>query len=363
MPENETSTDVAALAVQLLSAYLGNNTVAPETIADLIRSTKAALTQDVSASPEAVTPEIYTPAVSVRKSLASPDHILSLIDGKPYKLLKRHLKTHGLTPEQYRERYSLPAAYPMVAPAFATKRREIAEEIGLGRRAKSAGAETATSEVADTIQPPVSLPATPVEAASSSATKPKMKDAAPAKAKRGARKAPVKAKPAPAAPKKSLAKPDLKQTEDLVAVPVAEPKPALAVEGEAPAVAAKAKRTSGKPTATGPIAKRVPKGRKTPTAQPKAKASPTPEPASEQLSGEGKPSRSRRKLAMFGRSDSEGKAEDSSPVSEASVTPVPSLVEDAEKSKVSKAPRQKRMARTPKKEPSAEPKSVAATKN
>ena len=54
----------------------------------------------------------YTPAVTARKSLSSPDHIISLIDGKPYKTLRRHLSTHGLTPEQYRERYKLKADYP-----------------------------------------------------------------------------------------------------------------------------------------------------------------------------------------------------------------------------------------------------------
>lgn len=133
MPEVEPTSDVAALTVQLLSAYLANNTVPSEDIAGLIRSTRDALTQGADTLGQGE-PETFTPAVSVRKSLASPDHIISLIDGKPYKTLKRHLMGHGLTPEAYRSRYNLPLNYPMVAPAYGEHRRNIAKEAGLGTR-------------------------------------------------------------------------------------------------------------------------------------------------------------------------------------------------------------------------------------
>jgi predicted transcriptional regulator len=83
----------------------------------------------------------HEPAVTVRKSLSSPDHIISLIDGKPYKTLRRHLSRHGMTPEQYRERYGLKADYPMVAPAYAETRRAMAKKIGLGRKLKQTAAE------------------------------------------------------------------------------------------------------------------------------------------------------------------------------------------------------------------------------
>ena len=76
----------------------------------------------------------YTPAVSVRKSLASKDHIISLIDGKPYKTLRRHLSGHGLNPEEYRERYGLKADYPMVSENYSQARREMAKALGLGRK-------------------------------------------------------------------------------------------------------------------------------------------------------------------------------------------------------------------------------------
>ena len=136
MPETEPKPDVTALTVQLLSAYLANNTVASNELADLIRTTRSALTEDLQAAPKPEAEDHPPPAVTARKSLASPDHILSLIDGKPYRTLKRHLARHGLTPESYRTRYNLPDSYPMVAPAFSAKRREIAQKIGLGARPK-----------------------------------------------------------------------------------------------------------------------------------------------------------------------------------------------------------------------------------
>jgi predicted transcriptional regulator len=140
MPETDATADVAALTVQLLSAYLANNTLASEDLAALIKSTKAALTQEAEAIAAPSEHEAITPAVSVRKSLASPEHIISLIDGKPYKALKRHLTSRGLTPDEYRSRYGLPASYPMVAPAYAAHRRDVAQKIGLGGRKSAAAA-------------------------------------------------------------------------------------------------------------------------------------------------------------------------------------------------------------------------------
>jgi predicted transcriptional regulator len=72
--------------------------------------------------------------VSVRKSTAHPNRIISMIDGKPYVSLKRHIGRHGYTPASYRETFDLPAAYPMTAVAYTEQRRAIAKRIGLGRR-------------------------------------------------------------------------------------------------------------------------------------------------------------------------------------------------------------------------------------
>lgn len=138
--------DLTTLTVQLLSAYVANNAVPNADLADLIRKTRSALSDEAAAPVEAEAPaeQEYTRAVSVKASLASPDHIISMIDGKPYKTLKRHLSTRGMTPAEYRERYRLPVDYPMVAPNYSERRRAVAVERGLGR--KAGGAETATAE-------------------------------------------------------------------------------------------------------------------------------------------------------------------------------------------------------------------------
>ncbi|OHD03804.1 MAG: hypothetical protein A2095_05380 [Sphingomonadales bacterium GWF1_63_6] len=113
-------------------------------LAGLIQSTRAALVAQTSSVEAEPVPE-YTPAVSVRKSLASREHLISLIDGRPYKTLKRHLASHGLTPAQYRERYGLASTYPMVAPAYSEQRREVAQRLGLGQRGTAAKAAAASA--------------------------------------------------------------------------------------------------------------------------------------------------------------------------------------------------------------------------
>lgn len=97
-----------------------------------VHAAVAGLTAPPEPVDEAKEPTVE-PAVSVRKSLASPDHIISLIDGKPYRTLARHLKSHGLTPDSYRARYGLRADYPMVAPAYSEARRAFAHAHGLGK--------------------------------------------------------------------------------------------------------------------------------------------------------------------------------------------------------------------------------------
>lgn len=110
MPEAD-KPDLTTLTVQLLSAYVSNNAVPSDALADLIRTTKAALAESEKTA-EAPSAPAPVPAVTAKASLASRDHIISLIDGKPYKTLKRHLFGHGLTPEEYRARYNLPSDKP-----------------------------------------------------------------------------------------------------------------------------------------------------------------------------------------------------------------------------------------------------------
>ena len=131
-------TDNIALATELTIAWLSNQNTrtnaddVPAFISSMHNALSQLGTSSVEPQPEAE--REYTPAVSVRKSLASKDHIISMIDGKPYKTLRRHLSGHGLTPEQYRERFRLKADYPMVAEAYSEARRSMAKAIGLGRK-------------------------------------------------------------------------------------------------------------------------------------------------------------------------------------------------------------------------------------
>lgn len=128
------------LATELTIAWLSNpNTnISADDVPGVLAKMHAAVTglsSPQAAEPEAGPAETYAPAVTVRKSLASKDHLISLIDGKAYKTLKRHLAGHGLTPEQYRERYNLKADYPMVSESYSQVRRDMAKKIGLGRKA------------------------------------------------------------------------------------------------------------------------------------------------------------------------------------------------------------------------------------
>jgi predicted transcriptional regulator len=146
MTEN---TDLIALTVDIVSAFVGQNNIRPDDVPGFIAATHGALAkldQPEPAAAEASEQAEYEPAVSVRKSLASKDHIISMIDGKPYKTLRRHLSTHGLTPEDYRARYKLPTSYPMVSENYSAARREMARSIGLGRKP---GTKVAASEPAD----------------------------------------------------------------------------------------------------------------------------------------------------------------------------------------------------------------------
>jgi predicted transcriptional regulator len=125
------STDLVS---KLVTAYVSNNSVPAPDLPSLIRSIHASVVELTSGARSAQIPveQVEKPtAAKIRKSVGS-DGIVSFIDGRPYKVLKRHLTTHGLDPRRYRERFGLPADYPMVAPSYAARRSEIAKEIGLG---------------------------------------------------------------------------------------------------------------------------------------------------------------------------------------------------------------------------------------
>jgi len=121
------------LTAEIVSAYVSNNTVAAGDIPGLINQVHAALSRVSGGSSEAPA-EPLKPAVSVKKSIA-PDYIVCLEDGKKFKSLKRHLRTqYNMTPEQYRDKWSLGADYPMVAPNYAAARSQLAKQMGLGQQ-------------------------------------------------------------------------------------------------------------------------------------------------------------------------------------------------------------------------------------
>ncbi|KKI20364.1 MucR family transcriptional regulator [Sphingomonas sp. Ag1] len=132
--------DNVTLATELTIAWLSNpNTrTTVDDVPAFLASMHAAVSGLSGASAEPIAQEAsrkYVPAVSARKSLASKEYIISMIDGKPYKTLRRHLSSCGLTPDQYRQRYNLRPDYPMVAENYSEARREAAKKIGLGRKA------------------------------------------------------------------------------------------------------------------------------------------------------------------------------------------------------------------------------------
>lgn len=126
--------DLMRYTTEIVSAHLGQNAVSPTDVPELIRSVHNALT-DIGGTQEKE--EELVPAVPIRQSV-KPDYLVCLEDGKRLKMLKRHLMTaYGMTPEEYRQRWGLPADYPMVAPNYAKQRSELAKRIGLGRTRKA----------------------------------------------------------------------------------------------------------------------------------------------------------------------------------------------------------------------------------
>ncbi|WP_298961065.1 MucR family transcriptional regulator [uncultured Methylobacterium sp.] len=130
---NETASTSAGLALltsDIVSAYVSKNSVPVADLPALITSVHASLNGLGQAAPEPVEDHKVRPA-QIRHSI-TPDHLISFIDGKSYKSLKRHLAKHGLTPDQYRQKFGLGRDYPMVAASYAAQRSELAKSLGLG---------------------------------------------------------------------------------------------------------------------------------------------------------------------------------------------------------------------------------------
>ena len=131
--EDGSKTDLMEYTVEIVSSYVSNNTISPDDLPKLIAATHQAL-QRVTTEPALIEKDETRPAISVKRSVTA-DYIVCLEDGKKFKSLKRHLRTHyNLSPEQYREKWGLPHDYPMVAPNYAAARSDLARKMGLGTR-------------------------------------------------------------------------------------------------------------------------------------------------------------------------------------------------------------------------------------
>ena len=133
---HDLDSDMHAQIIQMTSdvvaAYVSNNPVQANDLPNVIERVHATI-RDLSSVTPSEAPKEVTPAVSVRKSI-TPDYLVCLEDGKRFKSLKRHLRSkYNLSPEEYREKWGLPADYPMVAPNYAKQRSELAKKMGLGQ--------------------------------------------------------------------------------------------------------------------------------------------------------------------------------------------------------------------------------------
>jgi predicted transcriptional regulator len=124
--------ELLSLTAEIVSSHVSNNPVSPADLTGVIDSVYAKLSE--LAADAAEQKQELVPAVPIKKSVTD-DYIVCLEDGKKLKMLKRHLKTaYDMTPEEYRQKWGLSPDYPMVAPAYARKRQELAKQIGLGRK-------------------------------------------------------------------------------------------------------------------------------------------------------------------------------------------------------------------------------------
>ncbi|WP_188065033.1 MucR family transcriptional regulator [Sphingobium sp. KCTC 72723] len=132
LADNNLNELLITLTTDIVASHVANNSVAVGDVANLIANVHSALA-GLNKAPEPVD-EKPKGAVSIRASI-KPDHLISMLDGKPYKMLKRHIQQNGYTPDSYRETFGLPKDYPLTAPAYSATRKALAVKIGLGRKA------------------------------------------------------------------------------------------------------------------------------------------------------------------------------------------------------------------------------------
>jgi len=137
MSDNNGSNELLVLTTEIVSSHVANNSVSLGDLPQLIQQVYATLA-GIGGTP-VISGQRPQPAIAIKKSV-TPDYIICLEDGRKLKMLKRHLKTaYNMSPEDYRERWQLPADYPMVAPNYAKQRSSLAKKIGLGTKPRGRG--------------------------------------------------------------------------------------------------------------------------------------------------------------------------------------------------------------------------------
>ncbi len=157
---NHDQVDFVELTADIVSAYVANNSVPMPDLPTLLSGVHAALTGLGQGSAPAE-PDFKRPTPAQIKKSITPDALISFIDGKPYKTLKRHLTGNGMTIEQYRQRYGLPPDYPTTASSYSAMRAEFARNAGLGHKRRGPAAKRA--DASETVAAPPEAAAKPAK--------------------------------------------------------------------------------------------------------------------------------------------------------------------------------------------------------
>lgn len=156
MADTDTN-DILTLTTEIVASFVGSSShMKAEEIPALIRSVRQALSEDATPAAPAEPETQKATKAQVSKSI-TPDALISFLDGKPYKTLKRHISTNGFAPDSYRERFGLPRDYPMVSASYSRQRSQLARDLGLGQGGRAA-AKAATPSETVTDAPKASKP-------------------------------------------------------------------------------------------------------------------------------------------------------------------------------------------------------------
>ena len=142
---DEKNAAMIGLTADVVAAFVGNNTVAVADLPNLIKTVHGALSGAEAPAPVAVEEVVKPTAGQIRKSI-TPDALISFLDGRPYKTLKRHLTTQGLTVAEYKTKFGLPNDYPTTAPAYSEARSAMAKALGLGQGGRKAKTPAKTTK-------------------------------------------------------------------------------------------------------------------------------------------------------------------------------------------------------------------------